>query len=214
METLTAASPTPLGLLLTTSAIASSEERTMHQMIKDAVATGDLSEFKAMVEAKKLPIQCIDAQNGWPILFYAIKYNQNDIMTHLLERGHEAENCSTDFAGNTALIIASESKNEKAIAVYAALYPHIVNAVNQMGQNALMIAASKGLTKGISFLLDLGADTSAVDEDGSTALHYAMSYGHAEASVLLIELGGVSMHIKNNKGFTAHDYAYSADLLF
>ncbi|KAI8608164.1 ankyrin repeat-containing domain protein [Chytriomyces sp. MP71] len=201
-------------LFLASSAIASSEERTLHQSIKDAVATGDLDTFKEIVDKKKLPIQCVDAQNGWPVLFYAIKYGQNQIVSHLLDRGHESEGPSKDFAQNTALLIAAEYRNEEALAVYVNEYPDVMDMANQMGQTALMIAASKGLTTSIATLLDLGANSGLLDGDGSTCLHYAMAYGSAEASVLLIEKGGVSMHIKNKKHFTAHDYAYSADLLF
>ncbi|KAJ3083523.1 ankyrin [Rhizoclosmatium globosum] len=191
-----------------------SSELTLQQLLKDSVATGDLAGLRQLMENKKLAIQCIDASNGWPILFYAIKYNQNTIVQYLLERGHEAEGISRDFAGNTAIIIAAEHKNEEAVAIYVNLFPQIVDMVNQKGQTALMIAASKGMTKCILILLESGANAGMVDEDGSTALHYSMSYGFAEASVLLIERGGVSMHIKNKKGFTAHDYAYNTDLLF
>ncbi|KAJ3072853.1 hypothetical protein HDU98_002776 [Podochytrium sp. JEL0797] len=182
-------------------------------MLKDAVATGDLPAFRQLVDAKRLSLQCVDAVNGWPILFYAIKYNQNQIVEYLIERGHEKEAVSRDFALNTAIIIAAEHKNEWALSFYTNLFPDLIDTTNQKSQTPLMIASSKGLTKSILMLLDLGANASLVDEDGSTALHYAMSYGHAEASVVLIERGGVSMHVKNRKGFTAHDYAYSTDLL-
>ncbi|KAJ3201285.1 hypothetical protein HDU82_008233 [Entophlyctis luteolus] len=178
-------------------------------MLKDSVATNDLEGFRRIVETKKLPLQCVDAQNGWPILFYAIKYHQNQIVSYLLEKGHEKDAHSRDFAGNSAVIIGAEHKNEEAISIYLAKFPQVIDMINQKGQTALMIAASKGL-----LLLDLGANTNAVDEDGSTALHYSMSYGHADASVLLVERGAISMHVRNKKGFTAHDYAYSADLLF
>ncbi|KAJ3003633.1 UNVERIFIED_CONTAM: isocitrate dehydrogenase (NAD(+)) idh1, partial [Siphonaria sp. JEL0065] len=176
-------------------------------MLKDAVATADLAGFRQLVDQKKLPLQCVDAVNGWPILFYAIKYHQNTIVEYLLDRGHEDMGVSRDFASNTAVMIAAEHKNEEAIEIYLKRFPQVVDMINQKGQTALMIAASKGLRKCIEDLFALGANAGLVDEDGSTALHYAMSYGHAEASVVLIEHGQVSMHIKNNKGFTAHDYA-------
>ncbi|KAI9352193.1 ankyrin repeat-containing domain protein [Obelidium mucronatum] len=194
--------------------LASPEERTVQQMLKDAVATADLAAFRQLVDQKKLPLQCVDAVNGWPILFYAIKYNQKHIVDYLLERGHEQEGVSRDFAGNTAVMIAAEHKNEEALETYLNQFPQVVDMINQKGQTTLMIAASKGLTRCIELLLKLGANAGMVDEDGSTALHYSMSYGHADASVLLIDKGRVGMHVKNNKGFTAHEYAYSTDLLF
>lgn len=55
-------------------------------------------------------------------------------------------------------------------------------------------------------LLEYGADVAAVDNVGSTALHYASSWGNLKSFRLLVEYGASPMK-KNNVGATPTDYA-------
>ncbi|KAJ3099197.1 hypothetical protein HDU97_003349 [Phlyctochytrium planicorne] len=145
--------------------------RAEAQLLRDAIANGNLYLCKKIILKKKLPIQSPNPENGWPLLFYAIRYNQHEIVEYLLENGHEAEQCSKDFDGNTALMIAAEYKNDQSFQSYIRRYPQTISWENKAGRNALINATEKSLNNAVLTLLDMGADVNCVDGDGSTPLH-------------------------------------------
>jgi len=58
------------------------------------------------------------------------------------------------------------------------------------GLTALHCAASRGHTKCIELLVKLcGAQVDTIDSNGCTALFYAVTLGHADATVKLLDLG-------------------------
>lgn len=64
---------------------------------------------------------------------------------------------------------------------------------DELGQTALMIAASFGVKQGVSLLLERGADISARDNNGQTAALLATSNGHEEVAGLLLERDSFSL---------------------
>jgi len=66
----------------------------------------------------------------------------------------------------------------------------------------LHAAAAWGHAPGIVFLLEMGADVTTLDSDGSSPLHVATS--HAEVDVMKLLLGaGASVNAKNQHGDTS-----------
>jgi uncharacterized protein len=66
-----------------------------------------------------------------------------------------------------------------------------VNASNDLGQTALMMAASNGLVNNVRALLLAGADVNARDKEGKTALRYANSNDEAAVARLLKTHGAI-----------------------
>ena len=63
----------------------------------------------------------------------------------------------------------------------------LMASVNVDGVTALMSAAKKGSVDDVLFFLKEGADVSAVDDFGWTALMYAARNGHADVAKIIIE---------------------------
>jgi hypothetical protein len=64
-----------------------------------------------------------------------------------------------------------------------------VNAKDNNGRTALMIAATNGRIESARLLIEKGANVNAKDDHGGTALMWAASGGHTEIARLLIEKG-------------------------
>jgi hypothetical protein len=62
-----------------------------------------------------------------------------------------------------------------------------VNATNNFGTTALMLAAMKGNTRLVKLLLEKGADVRATERDGNTALRWALEKGHEKIFRMLLE---------------------------
>ena len=72
---------------------------------------------------------------------------------------------------------------------------------NQTGQTALHLPAKLNHVQVVEFLVSVGADINALDEDGNTPLHYAAISNHAEIAQLLIE-SDADIQLENNEGET------------
>ncbi|KAJ3174941.1 hypothetical protein HDU87_006607 [Geranomyces variabilis] len=179
-------------------------------LLRGAVAEGNLFQVKRFITRKGLPLQCPDPTNGWPILFYAMRYAQNEIVMFLLEAGHDAREISKDFANNTALMVAAEYKNEEAFMAYVAQYPQTIFCTNDEGKTALIVATERGMNGIIQTLIDMGADVNAPDSTGSTPLHHAAAWGYFDTITLLIACGA-HYNVKNARGWTPFDWAYSVE---
>ncbi|KAJ3197702.1 hypothetical protein HDU67_003669, partial [Dinochytrium kinnereticum] len=136
-------------LFLWTAWMLNPVRRAEAQYLRDAIASGDLYLCKKIMLKKKLPIQSPNPENGWPLLFYAIRYNQNEIVEYLLDKGHEFEQCSKDFDGNTALMIAAEYKNDQAFQMYVKRHPEIISWENKNGRSAIIIATEKAMNAAV-----------------------------------------------------------------
>lgn len=69
--------------------------------------------------------------------------------------------------------------------VSRAQYGFALDEPNLKGQTPLMIAAERGFTPCVQFLLSVGAKASRKDAAGNTALHYAEKNSHSACSALL-----------------------------
>ena len=77
-----------------------------------------------------------------------------------------------------------------------------VNAKDNYGQTALMLAEGEGHTEIVEILIDNGADVNAKDIYGKTALMWAAINGHTEIVEILID-NGADVNAKDNDGQTA-----------
>ena len=129
-----------------------------------------------------------------------------DIMRLLLDYG--ANLAARDNIGNTTLhLVVSEGhlKGARMLLERGA----DVNSQNDEGLTPIQ-QASYGLRRGylrypcldiMRLLLDHGANFTASDKSGNTALHFVVSEGHLEAARMLLERGA-DVNSKNNEGLT------------
>lgn len=77
-----------------------------------------------------------------------------------------------------------------------------VNAQDEKGRTALMLAAANGWTKIVNFLIDRGADINIAEESGWTALIYASSHGRTKTIKTLMK-NGADINFQTEQGATA-----------
>jgi ankyrin repeat protein len=127
-----------------------------------------------------------DSQRGTTPFHRAVASLDNELIAELLDRG-ALINLHT-AANQTAMIIATEARGreEDIIATLRLLRERgaEINTVQKIryitrdhGGTALHAATEKNARRVMSALVELGADPDVKDEDGLTALDYAMSRG-------------------------------------
>ena len=121
-------------------------------------------------------------------LMYASHNGDIKSMKVLMELGADVEGKKQN--GHSALLSAAHNKLRDPGCVRELLEAGAnVNACDNYGSNALMVAASDGHNKIIQVLLDAGTDVNAVDIDGKSALSLASLSGYDDTVKLLIESG-------------------------
>lgn len=116
--------------------------------------------------------------------FVAVKNDNAGAIASLLKRGFDPN--TRDEKGQTGLMLATR---EPSLNVVRALLdqPGIaIDALNQAGESALMLAALKGSVATSRLLLERGAR---VDQPGWSALHYAATGPEPEVVQLLLQRG-------------------------
>lgn len=116
--------------------------------------------------------------------FHAAENDDARTVRQLLDRGFDSN--SRDPQGQTALFLAMRSG---AFGVAEALLADgalDVNALNAVGESALMMAALKGHVRWMQRLMERGAQ---IDKEGWSPLHYAASGPEPESVRLLLKVG-------------------------
>ena len=170
--------------------------------------------------------------------FSAIKSDNAGAVRELIQRGFDPN--TRDAQGQTGLLNALKEPAPKVTRVLIESPKTDLDAVNNQGESALMLAALKGQQAEVNELLERDA---AVNKTGWTPLHYAVTgshltimkqliekyafidaqspngttplmmaamYGSNETVKLLIEEGADPL-MKNQQGMTAADFAKRAN---
>jgi uncharacterized protein len=170
--------------------------------------------------------------------FSAVDRDDPTEIRTLVQRGFDAN--SRNPQGQTGLFLALQGGSLRAAEALLADPSLDVNALNEAGESALMIAALKGRLDWTQRLLDKGAQ---LDKTGWTPLHYAASGPEPAVVKLLLDRGakidagspnrstplmmaaqygspdsvdlllarGADAKAKNDQGLTAADFARLAD---
>lgn len=166
--------------------------------------------------------------------FSAVETDNGSVIQSLLSRGFDPN--SRDLQGQTGLYLALRGRAFNAAEALLKAPGVDVNALNEAGESALMMAALKGQTgwckrlieQGaqidkigwtplhyaatgpepavVKLLLDKGAAIDARSPNGTTPLMMAAQYG-SEPSADLLLARGADPRIKNEKGLSAADFA-------
>ena len=116
--------------------------------------------------------------------FVAIKNDNASTLNGLLDRGFDPN--TANEKGQPGLTIAMQARALNAARALLARPATDVNALNQAGESALMMAALKGDLTGAQLLLDRGAK---VNKSGWSPLHYAATGPEPELVQLLLDRG-------------------------
>lgn len=142
-----------------------------------------------------------EQERGDTPLIMAMRENSMDVMGLLLADKRTDPDIEA-FNGDNALMIAAYNGNEKAV---RALLDHGAK-VNKDGWTPLHYAAANGNEKIVKMLLDRDASVDAVSPNATTPMMMAARGGHIYA-VKLIYDAGADPTIKNQRGYTASDFA-------
>ena len=125
------------------------------------------------------------------------------VIAYLIEKG--ADPATGDAAGNQGIHYAA--RNGMLPFVIASIEAGCsIDAKNTKGINPIMLSCTHAHFPILHRLSTLGADFSAQDHDGNTALHFAVRAGHQKVVKYLIDQG-VDMDTPNNEGKRAEDLA-------
>ncbi|TDG36502.1 ankyrin repeat domain-containing protein [Pedobacter changchengzhani] len=109
--------------------------------------------------------------NGETALFYiGRKPNQQEIINYFISKGVDVNLADKD--GNTAFIMASGSNKDLSTIKLLAKNIQNINHVNLKGTSALAMAFKGNSAEIVQFLVDSGADLSAVDKRGDNIASY------------------------------------------
>ena len=169
--------------------------------------------------------------------FIAVRNDNATEVSDLLRRGFDPN--ARDAKGQPGLTVAMQEQSMKAAKVLLAQPALDVDALNQAGESAVMMAALKGTVAGIDLLLargakvgqpgwsaihyaatgpepqavtrllERGADVNAASPNGSTPLMLAAQYG-PEDSVKILLARGADVRLRNQRDLRAVDFARQA----
>ncbi|KAJ1642014.1 Target of rapamycin complex 2 subunit avo2 [Coemansia asiatica] len=185
--------------------------RLPEQRFHQAIIDNDIQTVKWLIQSKKIEDICnknADDTN-WSSLMLAARYGHYELFKYLLDIGHEKETTSSDSKGNTIPIISAKYRHEDMSLEYLARYPSTMSQVNCDGSSAINLAAQNGLNGVIQWILDNGGNANQRDIEGNTPLHHAASWNQFSTVTLLLERDA-QPGLKNHKGYTAIEYAYSS----
>ena len=134
-------------------------------------------------------------------LMKASRRGNVDAITVLLHAG--ADPNTLDDYGNTLLHYAGDGDCSKETLQVIVESGVDVNATNRDGITALMVASTHGNIDAIIVLLHAGAETSIVDCDCDTLLHYAVCGDYSKEALQAIVESGVDVNATNNNRITA-----------
>lgn len=142
-----------------------------------------------------------EQERGDTPLIMAMRENSLKVMEILLSDKRTNLDAES-FNGDNALMIAAFNGNEKAV---KALLDRGAN-VNKDGWAPLHYAAASGNEKIVRMLLEKDAFVDAVSPNATTPMMMAARGGHIYAVKLLYD-AGADPTIKNQRGYTASDFA-------
>ena len=116
--------------------------------------------------------------------FIAIRNDNTSTLGDLLRRGFDPN--TADEKGQPGLTLAMQEQSLRAAKLLLEQPGLKIDALNQSGESALMMAALKGEVAGAKMLLTRGAK---VNQSGWSPLHYAATGPEPELVRLLLEQG-------------------------
>jgi ankyrin repeat protein len=127
-----------------------------HKLLQNAIATSNINLVKKILKANHLPADYPNPEDGRPLFFHAIEYQQQHILEYLIDELKDAAYIHKDFKGNTAIITSIASRNHPSFVVCLQRYPESIHARNDDGMTALLLATKSGQVEMVRALLNAG----------------------------------------------------------
>lgn len=118
-----------------------------------------------------------------------------------------------NYAGITPLTIAAEKGNMEIIKMIVEDGKAVVNDPSSYGVTPLIAAAAAGNDKVVEYLIAQGADVTAKDDLGKTALIYTIGFDNPKLISSLIKLDNKAVNLPDNSGNTPLIYAAQKGLV-
>ena len=144
-------------------------------------------------------------------LIRAIKIDDVDRVRTLMYANVSAS--EKNYAGITPLTVAGERGNLDILRLLVENGKADVNEKSSYGVTPLIAAAAAGKSEAIAYLLEKGADATAKDDLGKTALLYASNFDDAKTLEKLLTLNKKAVNIPDNSGNTPLIYSAQKGLL-
>ncbi|MBR4592548.1 MAG: ankyrin repeat domain-containing protein [Elusimicrobiaceae bacterium] len=138
-------------------------------------------------------------------LIRAIKINDADRVRTLMYANVDVN--EKNYAGITPLTVAGEKGNMDIIRLLVERGKANINDKSSYGVTPLIAAAAAGQAEAVSYLLKHGADATAKDDLGKTAMLYASTLEDPKTLSYLITADKMSINIPDNQGNTPLIYA-------
>ncbi|XP_050067261.1 ankyrin repeat, SAM and basic leucine zipper domain-containing protein 1 [Anopheles maculipalpis] len=179
----------------------------------NAILDGNLEETKNVLKQSEYLRTGGELHQGWPALFYACYQAKPAIVKHLLQE--EQIDVNREYNLQTALMIACSS-SQPTECVYEVVrllldYGAIIGRLDQYGCSPLTFACREGH---LEVVKEIVAESSllSVDNEGNTALFYAVNNNRLEVVKLLLRAGAPT-HVVNKQGYTPRQCAANQNYL-
>ncbi len=116
--------------------------------------------------------------NGWTLLFHAMKGGHYDTVKALVKKGADLN--ARDILGHTMLSVCARNGYKEKAEFLLSMDAEVNTREEVLGRTPLMIAAYCGHTPLVRLLLKAGADATMRDDQGETALSIAEKHGRDE----------------------------------
>ncbi|XP_040170840.1 ankyrin repeat, SAM and basic leucine zipper domain-containing protein 1 isoform X2 [Anopheles arabiensis] len=178
-----------------------------------AILDGQLDETKRIIRQDTYLRGGGMLRQGWPAMFYACFEAQLPIVEYFLR--DEKMDVNRQYNLQTALMIAcsSSQSSERVYQVVRLLldYGAIIGMLDQYGCSPLMLACKAGHLDVVKEIVGESSLLS-TDNEGNTALFYAVNNNHLEIVKILLR-AGAQTHTVNRQGFTPRQCAINQNYL-
>lgn len=156
-----------------------------------------------------------DVEGGWNLLQIACHEAQAKVVEFLLsERGSNINCFSSELDTPMMIVCMSTKDSSEVLEVAKILVKHSVNisVSNCIGKTALMMACESGHLSTVEYLVSLGDNIQALDNNRSNALFYAVREKQIEIAKFLIN-NGIDTSTEDRYRRTVRDIAVGKKLV-
>ncbi|CAD6504567.1 BgTH12-00076 [Blumeria graminis f. sp. triticale] len=129
--------------------------------------------------------------SGWTPLMIAVSLKDGEeLVEFLLQKGADATNYSSDYAGQTPLhFVASKNNLDLARKLLEQRSPAKPTISDKRRQYPIHRAAATGSTPMVNLLIKYKSPINVADSFGQTPLHHAIAEGHGDTAIALLKAG-------------------------